>query len=327
MREVAFIKQNKARWIDFEQALTENYVKSPDEMSRLYIQLVNDLAYAQTYYPKSNTTKYLNFLSAQVFQQIYQIRRQDTSRIAYFFKTEVPLLMIQYRRFLIFAFALFFLFLGIGVLSAHYDEDYARLIMGDGYINMTLENIEKGNPIAVYGQGAEWAGFVSITMNNLQVGMMFFVNGIFLGIGTLYYFFRNVIMLGAFQYFFQQHGVLLESVRGVWIHGCMEIFAMIIEAMAGFILGASILFPDTYSRMHSFKMGFRNSFKIFLSTMPFTFFAGVLEGFVTRYALVMPLALNLCIIFGTLGLITFYYLIYPTMVYRRVYPKSLNIQP
>src|SRR5690606_21986044 len=110
---------------------------------------------------------------------------------------------------------------------------------------------------------------------------------------------------------FMQKGVFWESVRGIWIHGSMEIFAMVVEAAAGFILGASILFPKTYSRMASFKIGFKNSFKIFLSTMPFTVAAGLLEGFVTRYSLEMPNWCNVFIILSTLSLITYYYLILP----------------
>ena len=55
-------------------------------------------------------------------------------------------------------------------------------------------------------------------------------------------------MLGAFNISFMKEGVFWESVRGIWIHGSMEIFAIVIEAAAGLILGASILFPKTYSR-------------------------------------------------------------------------------
>ena len=125
-------------------------------------------------------------------------------------------------------------------------------------------------------------------------------------------------MLGAFQYFFYEQGVFWESVRGIWIHGSMEIFAIVIEAAAGFILGASILFPKTYSRMTSFKIGFKNSLKIFLGTMPFTIGAGILEGFVTRYSLEMPNWLNVFIILSTLSLISFYFLIFPFIVNKKI---------
>jgi uncharacterized membrane protein SpoIIM required for sporulation len=182
---------------------------------------------------------------------------------------------------------------------------------------MTLENIKKGNPMAVYGSGTNWGSFIGITVNNLHVGAMCYFYGILGGIGTFYIFLQNSIMLGSFQYFFYEQGVFWKSVRGIWIHGSMEIFAIVIETTAGFILGASILFPKTFSRMNSFKIGFKNSFKIFLSTFPFTISAGFLEGFITRYSIDMPNWLSSFIILFTLAIISFYYLVYPFIVHKK----------
>lgn len=322
MREVAFIKQNKAKWLEFELAILGKSKKNPDELASLYIHLVNDLSYAQTYYPKSKTVIYLNHLASQIFQKIYKTKRTEKNRIFYFFQTEIPLLLYQYKRYLVYAFALFFLTVAIGVVSAKYDADFVRLILGDQYVNMTLQNIKNGNPVAVYKSGSNWGSFVGITVNNLYVGAKCFMYGIFGGVGTFYIFLQNSLMLGAFQYFFYQQGVFWQSVRGIWIHGAMEIFAIVIEAAAGFILGASLLFPKTYSRKDSFKIGFKNSFKIFLSTFPFTISAGFLEGFITRYAVDFANWFSSFIILFTLALISFYYLIYPFIVHKKM--KSLR---
>ena len=75
MREVAFIKQNKEKWLGIEQVIQGKIKKNPDDLSSLYINLVNDLSFAQTYYAKSKTTIYLNHLSTSVFQKIYKTRR------------------------------------------------------------------------------------------------------------------------------------------------------------------------------------------------------------------------------------------------------------
>jgi uncharacterized membrane protein SpoIIM required for sporulation len=318
MREVAFIKQNKEKWLEFEQAIFGKAKKNPDEMASLYIHLINDLSYAQTYYPKSKTVVYLNYLASQIYQKIYKTKRTEQNRLIYFFSTEVPLIVYNYRRYLVFAFVLFFACTAIGVISAKYDTDFVRLILGDQYVNMTLENIKDGNPVAVYKSGSNWGGFIAITMNNLYVGLRCFLYGVFGGIGTFWIMLQNCIMLGSFQYFFYQEGVFWESVRGIWIHGSMEIFAIVIETAAGFILGASILFPKTYSRMASFKMGFKDGLKIFLSTMPFTIAAGFLEGFVTRYSLEMPNWLNVVIILSTLAMISFYFLVFPFIVHSKM---------
>ncbi|MES2574136.1 MAG: stage II sporulation protein M [Bacteroidota bacterium] len=325
MREVAFIKQNKEKWLEFELAIFGKAKKNPDELANLYIQMMNDLSYAQTYYPKSKTVVYLNHLASQIYQKIYKTKRSEKNRFLEFFITEVPLLVYQYRRYLLYSFILFFATVAIGVVSARYDEDFVRLILSDGYVNMTLENIEKGDPMAVYGSGSNWGSFIGITMNNLYVGARCYIYGLFAGIGTFYIAMQNGIMLGAFQYFFYQQNVFWKSVRGIWIHGAMEIFAIVIETAAGFILGASILFPKTFSRIDSFKIGFKNSFKIFLSTFPFTISAGFLEGFITRYSIAMPNWLSSFIILFTLSVISFYYLVYPFIVYKKTQqPSSLS---
>lgn len=322
MREVAFIKQNKEKWLEFELAIFGKAKKNPDELANLYIQLMNDLSYAQTYYPKSKTVIYLNHLASQIYQKIYKTKRTEKNRLVEFFKTEVPLLVYEYKRYLMYAFILFFVTVAIGVVSAKYDPNFVRLILGDSYVNMTLENIKKGNPMAVYGSGSNWGSFIGITVNNLNVGAKCYFYGILGGLGTFYIFLQNSIMLGSFQYFFYEQGVFWKSVRGIWIHGSMEIFAIVIETTAGFILGASILFPKTFSRMNSFKIGFKNSFKIFLSTFPFTIAAGFLEGFITRYSIDMPNWLSSFIILFTLAIISFYYLVYPFIVHRKTQQLS-----
>jgi uncharacterized membrane protein SpoIIM required for sporulation len=322
MREVAFIKQNKEKWLEFEQAIFGNLKKNPDDLASLYIHLVNDLSYAQTYYPKSKTVVYLNHLASQTYQKIYKTKREDTNKLIYFFKTEVPLLVYQYRRYVLYAFLIFSILTAIGVISARNDDTFVRLILGDSYVNMSLENIKDGNPVAVYKSGSNWGSFVGITFNNLRVGALSYFFGIFLGFGTFYILINNCIMLGSFQYFFYKENVFWESVRGIWIHGSMEIFAMVIEAAAGFALGASILFPNTFSRLNSFKIGFKNTFKIFLSTMPFTLMAGFLEGFITRYSIDMPHFLSVFIILSTLSAISYYYLIYPFKVHKKINLKN-----
>lgn len=318
MKEIAFITQNKSKWMEFEAFGKGSIHINPDKLSDLYISLVNDLAFAQTYYPKSKTVNYLNQLCASAFQKIYKTKRNKASSIVAFFRIEVPLLMYEYRKYLLFAFLFFGLSVCIGLISSIYDDDFVRLILGNGYVEMTMENIRNGDPVAVYGSGSNWGSFLGITFNNLMVSVKCFLYGIFAGVGTVYIAMSNGIMLGAFQYFFVKEGVFWASVRGIWIHGAMEIFSIVITTMAGLILGGGILFPGTYSRMDSFKKAFSSGFKIFMSTAPFFFAAGFLEGFVTRFSKQMPEYLSVSIILITLFIISYYYLIYPWKVIKKI---------
>lgn len=325
MKEVAFIKQNKEKWLEFERSLASNQSQNPDEMASLYIHLLNDLSFSQTYYPKSKTTVYLNFLVSQIYRKIYKTKRVERNRFLYFFKTEVPLLMYRYRKIMWLSLFMFSFFVILGAISARYDDAFVRLILGDAYVNMTLENIDKGDPMAVYKSGGALGSFIGITVNNISVAFKAFIYGVTAGLLTFYIALQNGIMLGSFQYFFYEHGVLEASLRGVWLHGAMEIFSIVVATASGFVLAAAILFPKTFSRINSFKMGFQDSLRIIGSTIPFFIAAGFIEGFVTRYSNTMPLWLNVSIIIGSLCLISFYYLIYPFMVAKKSPPENNNL--
>lgn len=324
MREAAFVKQNKDKWATFESALSNKTKLSPDKLSDLYIEITDHLSYAKTFYAGSNTELYLNSLASAAHQKIYKTKREPKNRIIEFWKTEFPLSFYQYQRELLIAFLVFAFFSLVGAFSSANEGDFVRSILGDGYVNMTLENIEKGDPMAVYKEMGEFNMFLGITINNIRVALMAFAMGILLGIGTLYVMMRNGIMLGSFQYFFYDEGLLWESARTIWIHGTIEISVIIIAGCAGLVLANGMLFPGTYTRLESFRRGVKDGLKIMLSTVPFFIVAGFLEGFVTRHT-EMPDLLAILIILASLALILFYYVIYPRQLYKRkMKTKTLN---
>lgn len=317
MREAAFVKQNKDKWSTFESALANKTNLDPNVLSDLYIEITDHLSYAKTFYPASNTEFYLNSLASQAHQKIYRTKKESKNRIISFWKTEFPLMFKQHHRELLIAFLVFAFFSLVGAYSAANEGDFVRSILGDGYVNMTLENIEKGDPMAVYKQMGEFNMFLGITINNIRVALMAFVYGIMLGVGTLVVMLQNGIMLGSFQYFFYEQGLLWESVRTIWIHGTIEISVIIIAGCAGLVLANGMLFPGTYTRLESFKRGVKNGLKIMVSTIPFFVVAGFLEGFVTRHT-EMPDWLAIIIILGSLALILFYYVIYPYQIHKKI---------
>jgi uncharacterized membrane protein SpoIIM required for sporulation len=313
MREAAFVKQNKEKWIAFEKAINYNTHISPDELANGYIQLTNDLAYAQTYYAESKTLLYLNSLASQAHQKIYKNKKENRNRIVDFWKTEFPLFFRQYHNTLGIAFLIFILASAIGSISVINDDTFVRLILGDAYVNETLNNIAKGDPTAIYKGGSEIGTFLGITINNIKVAFMAFSFGVITSIGTAYILFSNGVMLGAFITFFYTQEVFYQANKQIWLHGTIEISVIIIAGCAGLIMGNSILFPKTYSRRVSFMKGAKDGLKVVVSTIPFFIIAGFIEGFITRYSN-MPSWLAFSIIGGSLLLILFYYIIYPILL-------------
>ena len=306
MREALFVKQNTAKWEQFEQMRSA----SPDELADRFISITDDLAYAKTFYPKSRTTAYLNGLAAKLHQSIYRNKREKGSRFAAFWVYELPLLFKQHQRQLLYALVFFLTFCLMGALSARYDDTFVRLIMGDGYVNMTEENIRNGDPFGVYKQMDPFLMFVQIALNNIWVSFVAFAMGIIFSVGTLYILIRNGIMLGSFQYYFFSQGLGWDSVLVIWIHGTLEISAIVIAGAAGLVMGNSFLFPKTFPRMFAFKRGARDGLKMIIGLIPVFLTAAFLEGFVTRHT-EMPVWLSCSILAGSLAFIIWYVVIYP----------------
>lgn len=305
MKEAVFVRRNSARWRSYE----ENPSEDPDELTARFISLTDDLSYARTFYPGSTALQFLNGLTSQTHGKLYSNRREETGRIKTFWMYELPYVFYKARFHLLYAFLFFLAAFVIGAVSTANDETFVRLIMGDTYVNQTLENIRSGDPLAIYKSQSSADMFLSITVNNIQVSFMAFCLGVFFSVGTLFIMMQNGIMLGAFQYFFYQQGLLLASVLKIWIHGTLEISAIVIAGGAGLVIGNSLLFPGTFSRMESFRNGAKEGLKMVIGLVPIFVTAGFLESFVTR--LTLPFWASIAIITISGAFIIWYFVLYP----------------
>ncbi|HSC37586.1 MAG TPA: stage II sporulation protein M, partial [Chitinophagaceae bacterium] len=295
MREAQFLKQNKDRWQYYERVPTND----PDELADRFVRLTDDLAYARTFYPKSRTVPYLNGLASRSHLAIYKNRKEKRNRFASFWTTELPLVLARHRKDLLYAFLFFFIFFLVGWLSAAKDSSFLRSILGDGYVNMTNENIEKGDPFGVYKKEDPLLMFLYIASNNIQVSFWTYVLGIFAGVWTVFLLFKNGIMLGSFMYYFFSKGLGQKAVLVIFIHGTIEISSIIIAGACGLILGKSWMFPGTYTRLEALMRGTKDSLKIVLALVAFFLVAAFFESFVTRHT-EMPVWLSATILGASL---------------------------
>ncbi len=308
MREGQFIKKNLDKWKAYQYERTAD----PDETAQRFTEVVNDLGYAKTFYPHSKVTQYLNGLASKNYLDIYRNKKEESSRIITFWKYELPLVIRKHHKFLLYTFLIFATFAILAAFSAAHDEKFVRSVLGDGYVEMTEDNIAKGDPFGVYKDQNAVLMFVQIALNNIRVAFMFFVLGIFIGLFTIWLLFENGIMLGAFQYYFFAKNLGLQSVLVIWIHGTLEISAIIISGAAGLMLGSSLLFPGTYKRMHSLKEAAKDGMKIMIGLVPIFIVAALLESFVTRYSTnLMPAWMSAIVLLLSAAFIGWYFIFYP----------------
>jgi Uncharacterized membrane protein len=310
MKEVSFIRQNIEKWKSLERMVDNAAIHNPGELADAYTEITTDLSFSRSHYPESRITIFLNNLASALHNQLYKNKKEQLSRIVTFWTHEIPEVMYQSRKELLYSFLIFIISAGIGIISAMNDDSFVRLILGNGYVDMTLRNIENGTPMAVYDSGSAIMMFIGITFNNIRVSFIAFVFGIFTGFGTGFILLRNGVMVGAFQAFFFQHGVGYESMLAIWLHGTLEISAIVIAGAAGLALGNGWIFPGTYSRGHAFIKGAKRGLKIIIGLIPVFITAGFIESFLTRHT-EFPTYIRLSTILLSLAFVIFYYIVLP----------------
>jgi len=329
MREGMFIKKNVDKWNQYQH----NPTNDPDETAERFITLVDDLSYAKTFYPRSKVTRWINSIAANIYQSIYKNKKEKYSRVFTFWKYELPLLFKKYHRLLLFTFLLFSLFVAIGVFSSVKDESFIRGVLGDRYVDMTEDNIAKGDPFGVYKSDNPFTMFVQIAMNNTFVSLLMVMGGILVGFGTIYAMWQNGLMLGCFQYMFFAKGLGLQSILVIWVHGTLEILSIVVAATAGLVITQGILFPGTFSRVDSFKRGVKDALKIMIVLVPVFILASFFESYVTHLMSNtfdtqknsgLPIWGSVVILSVSLFFIVWYFVIYPIRLHKNGYHIQKN---
>ena len=313
MREALFIKKNRDRWLRNQHKPADD----ADEMANDFTQLVDDLAYAKTFYPSSKVTQYINSEASKIYLTIYKNRKEESNRLLDFWKYDLPLTIRKHHKVVFFAFIIFLIFFSIGFFISLQDEGIARTFFGDGYVDRTLENIEKGNPFGIYESGNPILSWLHLMIHNIRVSLLMFASGIFAGIPSLNFLAQNAAMVGIFDQFFAAKGLGVQFFLVVFVHGALELTAIIISGAAGLILGKSFLFPGTIKRIDALKRGAKDGVKIMIGLMPVFALAAFFEGFITRLyndiSVLTTIITSLSVVF-----VIWYFVIYPVRIGRKM---------
>ncbi len=326
MREARFIKKNVDKWNQYQHEKT----KDPDEIADRFITLLDDLAYAKTFYPKSKVTRWINGIAGSIYQSIYQNKKQKVSRVVNFWKYELPLLFRRYHKVFLFTLLLFISFVAVGVISSttdpNYAQDYFNNNVQNGYYDQTISRIQQGDPFGVYKDDNPFSMFVRIAYNNISVAFKTVIFGVLFGVGTIMMMWSNGVMLGCFQYIFFSQGLGWQSVAVIWIHGTIEISSIVIASCAGLILGFGWLFPGTYTRKESFLKSAKDAMKICIALIPFFIVAAFFESYITHLMsntfeknstdIGLPVPVSLIILAGSFFLILWYFVLYPLRLHK-----------
>ena len=149
MRESAFVRLNRQKWQSYQEWGQNMGMLNPEEMAKIYLDVSADLAFAQTHFAESPVTDYLERIARHFHQYVYGQRPNRWGEVVRTLKYDIPMAFYYSRRDLLVSLAVFLIAMVVGVLSQQMDPDFARSVLGDRYVDMTIQNVANGDPMAV----------------------------------------------------------------------------------------------------------------------------------------------------------------------------------
>lgn len=321
MKEKEFINKNVEKWREVESLLNDKEVNT----YILYDVLQNnadDVSVARTFFKTRNISRFTNQLTVRL-QQKFGFVSSLRASLADFYTEKLPYTIYQTRWNFLWAVIFFIFAFLVGYYSSQLDEKFASSVLGDAYIRMTEENIKSGDPMKVYKESGRIDMTFGIMFNNIEVCLSYFLAGIVAGVGSIALMMFEGVRIGAFLNFFARHHLLAEANLTIWMHGILEISAIVIGTAAGITLGTGYIFPKTLSRAASFKKSARYAMNIFLGLLPMLVFAAIIEGNITRHTGIGQTLRGIFILLNLL-LIVFYFGWYPFYKNRKGFNKNLD---
>lgn len=252
----------------------------------VYTQTAADLAFAQTHYPTSSTTTYLNNLVAGAYAQIYTSKPRRVHRIISFLIRDYPRLVRRKAREIALAAAVFLGTSALGFVLPFTNPRLSRSLLPEMFREQIIDKLEKGQA-ASQVQGSMGAAVSSMIMvNNIQVSFIAFAGGMLLGTLTIYTLAVNGLLLGGLAGTFAKYGFSLPFWSLILPHGILELPAIWLTAGAGLVVGKAIIRPGVEPRSVTIRRGAHDAVRLLMGTVPIFVVAGLVEAFFTP--LVLP---------------------------------------
>lgn len=135
----------------------------------------------------------------------------------------------------------------------------------------------------IYGGSDKQGGVLGVFAtflftHNAEVSIMCFALGFALGVPTAFLIVENGVMMGALIAVYAAHGLGLNLIGWLMIHGTTELFAIVLAGAAGFRIGLATAFPGSQRRLTAAAVAGRSSASVMIGVVIMLLFAGVLEG-------------------------------------------------
>lgn len=288
MKEKYFVSSKEVDWNAYEQILQEFELgKDSGEENRVqsfiqkYRAIAHDLTVARSRRYSTNLIEKLNDLVLRGHNLVYTKQAGWFNKILYYFLHTFPRTVRQQWRLVLISSLAFF---GSGLLifiTIAQDPDFVYSILSPQAV---AQYEQMYDPSArLIGQTSttttRWEMFGMYIYNNTSIGLLVFISGIVLSLGTLFVLLFNGVYIGAIVSHLSLNGfesTLLPFIVG---HGSFELIAIVIAGAAGLRLGQGIFIPGEFARKTAIKIAAKEAFMLVGGFCTMFFIAAFIEAY------------------------------------------------
>lgn len=250
----------------------------------LYRSTMSALSVARNIVLDRNLLIYLENLSMRAYLAVYGPRFGALSSIAGFLKRDFPRIVRGMRWHILLSFIMLVAGVIAGYALVSINMDYFSILVPESLAGgRGPESTAEDLRATIF---SEWHGFTRMFVefasflfhHNTLVGFMSFGLGFALGVPTLLLMIYNGVVIGAFIALFSKHGMTIDFIAWLSIHGVTEILAIVLCGAAGLVLAEKILFPGQLPRLENLSRNGRRAASAVAGCVLLFFIAGILEG-------------------------------------------------
>ena len=323
LKSSEFRRERESSWTELEglvqivekRGTRQLTARELNRLPQLYRATLSSLSVARAISLDRNLLHYLESLAGRAYYCVYGPKRHVRETVGDFFATRFPAMVRRYKWFMAVSFLCMILGTTAAFVMTADDPDRFYSFVPQSYsagrgpgasTAFLRRGLYDGNESALEGLGAF---ATALFTHNARVGMLAFALGFAAGLPVIYLMFQNGLILGAFAALYHSRGLGLDLWGWLLPHGVTELGAVVLCGGAGLILGQSLVFPGTYTRLQNLAIRGRDAGVIVLGAVVMLFIAGLIEGFfrqlvtsiVIRYSVVLISVLLWGAYFGWCG--------------------------
>ena len=263
MKESHFVHTKEPQWTKFrillehmESRWNRGKCREADDFVDQYRIIAHDLTLARTRSYSNQLIDRLNNLVQRGHNLLYTERTGGLEKLLHFFAITFPQ---SVRRQKLFLFLSLIAFIGPSLGMTYMistNPEFVHTVVSDEDLWKFQEMYDPASPFRQQPRTAtDNISMLGLYIfNNTSIGLLVFINGLILGIGTILVLTFNGIMLGSLISYGCVMGYSSTLLPFVVGHGAFELTAIVIAGAAGLRMAKGVFVPGVYARKTSIKI-------------------------------------------------------------------------